>query len=144
MPDTPEKELIVEDEAAPEVVVAIDPLDHDADGKKGGSKTGAASTRSRGAAKQKAIGLPDGEEKVWIVLEESEDIPPTGLPLAHNGIACIVKPGEPVAVPQKYLNILDDAVMSKPLLESGTGRVIGHRDRMRFPYRRVAAPADVE
>lgn len=33
---------------------ATDPLDHDGDGKKGGSEKGAKSTRSKGAAKAKA------------------------------------------------------------------------------------------
>lgn len=33
----------------------IDPLDHDGDGKKGGSEKGAASTRGRGKAKADAV-----------------------------------------------------------------------------------------
>jgi hypothetical protein len=111
----------------------IDPLDHDADGAKGGSLPKA----KRAAAKKSK---KDEAGYIWIILEENDDIPPTGLPLGHNGTAYLVRPGEPVQVPVQVLNVLDDAVTSVPVRESGTDRVIGHRERMRFPYRRVAAP----
>lgn len=86
-------------------------------------------------------GMP---ERVWIQLENNDDIPPTGLFLSHNGLSYLLQTGEPVAVPEFLLEILDNAVLSAPVMDPKTRRVVGHRDRARFPYRRVAAPATAE
>lgn len=74
---------------------------------------------------------------VKIVLEENDDIPPTGLFLGHNGKGYIIKPGEPVDIPQHLIDILDHAVMSSPQMDPSTKQVIGYRERMRYPYRIV-------
>jgi hypothetical protein len=37
-----------------------------------------------------------------IVLEESSDVPPTGLPIGVNGDVMMVLPGEPVFIQNKY------------------------------------------
>ena len=126
----PEQAIVVDE--APEAIAA-DPLDHDNNGKKGGSKRGAASTRAKGKAKSDA-------GRSWIVLEENQDIPPTGLFLSHNGDGIMIVAGEPVLVEDKYIEILDQAETSVPHIDPSTQRVLSHRKRLRFPYRRVAAP----
>ena len=95
------------------------------------------------AAPKKAapVGMP---ESVWIILEENDDIPPTGLFIGHNGDSFLIRTGVPLHVPLKILAILDDAIKTVPLTDPVTMRVVGSRDRMRYPYRRVAAPVDTE
>lgn len=88
-------------------------------------------------AKKASKGMPD---RVWIQLEESEDIPPTGLFLGHNGSGYMLRPGEPVHVPAHIVEILDHAIVTMPVTDPTTKRVVGYRERMRFPYRRVEAP----
>ena len=83
-----------------------------------------------------AQGMPK-RVKIW--LEESDDIPPTGLPLGHNGTAYVIKPGEAVEIPAFLLEILDNAVMASAVLDPQTRQVVGWRDRLRYPYRRLAA-----
>jgi hypothetical protein len=80
------------------------------------------------------------EERTWIILEENEEIPPSGQFFGHNGDGFLLKPGEAALVPNRLIEILDHAVLSVPVVDPTTKRVIGHRERMRFPYRRVAAP----
>ena len=81
-----------------------------------------------------AVGMPK-RVKIW--LEESDDIPPTGLPLGHNGVSYIIRPGEAVEVPEFLIEVLDNAVMAAPVVDPQTRQVIGYRDRLRYPYRRL-------
>lgn len=84
--------------------------------------------------KARPQGLP---ETVKIILEENDDIPPTGLFIGVNGKGYLIRAGEPVDVPRHVLEVLDNAVMSSPSVDPATRQVIGHRDRMRYPYRVV-------
>ena len=88
-------------------------------------------------AKTKAAAKKLGIEYVTIILEESGDIPPTGLFIGHNGNSFMIMPGEPVDVPDFLLNVLDDAVMSSPTTDSKSQKILGYRNRSRFPYRVV-------
>ena len=94
-------------------------------------------SKPRGRTKRAAKGIPD---RTWILVEENDDIPPTGLYVGHNGTGYLIRAGEPVSVPTFLLGVLDAAVATVPVTDPTTRRIIGHRERMRFPYRKVAAP----
>lgn len=76
----------------------------------------------------------DKSDRVRIMLEESDDIPPTGQFFGLNGKGYILRPGEEADVPVGLLNVLDSAIYSVPIMGDGQ-RVIGYKDRLRFPYR---------
>ncbi len=94
--------------------------------------------KGRVDAKTRAAAKKLGVEYITIVLEENADIPPTGLFVSHNGNPFMIMPGEEVDVPDFLLGVLDDAVMSSPTTDSKTQRILGYRNRSRFPYRRVS------
>lgn len=78
----------------------------------------------------------------WIILDDNDDIPPTGLFIGWNGNSFLVQTGIPLKCPIPVLNVLDDAVMSTPVTDPKTRQVVGYRDRPRYTYREVSAPAD--
>lgn len=75
-----------------------------------------------------------GPKKVRIRLEDSPEIPPTGLFLGHNGIGYVIEAGKEVDVPEFLLEILDNAVMSVPVMDPNTQQVVDYRNRLRYPY----------
>jgi hypothetical protein len=88
----------------------------------------------------KPLGMP---ESTWVILDDNDDIPPTGLFVGHNGTGFLIQTGVPVNVPNHVLQILDDAVMDAPIINPADRKVMGYRPRPRYTYRRVAAPVDV-
>lgn len=88
---------------------------------------------------------PKGTPKsTWIMLEENDDIPPTGLFIGHNGVGFLIQTGVPVLVPDHVIAVLDDAIMSAPVVDPSTKKVMGYRPRRRYNYRSVDAPANPE
>lgn len=75
--------------------------------------------------------------RIRIVLEENSDISPTGLFIQINGRPYILQPAMEADVPPEVVNVLNDAVMSTPVVDPLTQRVTGFRSRLRFPYRVV-------
>ena len=82
-----------------------------------------------------------GERTVRIVLEENDNIPPTGQFIALNGRTWMLRPGEEADVPLGVVNILNDAVQDVPQIDQASKQVIGYRKRLRFPYRVVQPEA---
>lgn len=97
-----------------DVVVAPDPTKH-----VGGETV--ASLRAYGSRK--------------IILEHNDEIPPTGLFVAVNGVGYNIVPGKEVDVPIPVIAVLDNAVRSRPVVEEG--RIVGYQDSLRFSYRNV-------
>lgn len=101
------------------------------------SATGLGSNLTPSKEKAPPVGMP---ETVRIILEENDNIPPNGLYLGLNGRGYLLRPGEEVNVPLGVIDILDHAIMSSPVVDPTTRQVVGHRNRMRYSYRRVATP----
>jgi hypothetical protein len=87
------------------------------------------------AAQKPAARSP--EKRVKIILENSSKIPPVGLFVGHNGRAFLIKPGVPVEVPECVLSVLNDSVVSTPIINPETRQVDGYQDAMQYPYRLV-------
>lgn len=92
----------------------------------------AAATRAAKAAAESAA--PPKVKRVKIVLEENDAIPPTGQFFGVNGTGYQIQPGKEVEVPEFLLDVIDNAVTTKPVLNEDN-QVVGHRDVPRFPYR---------
>jgi hypothetical protein len=72
-----------------------------------------------------------------VILEEDPAIPPTGLFISANGRPYLLMAGVEAQVPQEVISVLNDAVISVPVVDPQTQRVNGYRSRLRFPYRRI-------
>lgn len=97
--------------------------------------------KAGGPARAKARGLADtplsDSPRVRIVLEENDNIPPTGLFVGVNGRSFLVRAGEEVEVPVEVVEALNDAVESVPRTDA-SGNIVDYRNRLRFPYRLLA------
>lgn len=83
-------------------------------------------------------GRKSAAPRVKIILEENDDIPPTGLFVSLNGRGYIIRPGEEVSVPKGVVEILEHAITSAPQVDPSTRQVVGYRDRLRYPFRFVS------
>lgn len=86
--------------------------------------------------------LAQYKKRVWIILEDNESIPPTGLFIGHNGVGFMLKAGVPAEVPVELLEILNHAEYNAPVVDPSTKQIIEYRPRLRFSYRRVAPPTE--
>ena len=97
--------------------------------------------KAGGATRAKARGLADtplsSTPRVRIILEENDNIPPTGLFVGVNGRSFLVRAGEEVEVPVEVVEALNDAVESVPRTDA-SGNIVDYRNRLRFPYRLLA------
>lgn len=110
----------------------------DAPNEGAGTKTGEVekpAAKKKPAPRKRATKPKD--DRVEIILEENDDIPPTGLFLGLNGRGFMLRPGEKVKVPPGIVDILEHAVMSAPVVDPQTKQVIGYRDRLKYPFRKV-------
>jgi hypothetical protein len=87
------------------------------------------------AVKAKPIGMP---ERVKIILEENDNIPPTGQFFGVNGVSYILRAGEEVMATTGIIDILDNAVEARPIVDPNTMKTIGWRNRQRYPYRKIS------
>lgn len=79
--------------------------------------------------------VPAAIKRIRIVLEESVEIPPTGLFIQANGRPYLLLPSMEADVPPEVVNVLNDAVTSTPVMDTMTQQVKGFRNKLRFPYR---------
>ena len=89
----------------------------------------------------KGISQPPKEvsspKTVRIILEENDNIPPTVQFFGLNGRGYILRAGVEVDVPLGIIDILDNAVETRPIIDPNSRRPVGYTDRRRYSYRRV-------
>ncbi len=71
---------------------------------------------------------------IRIVLDENDDIPPTGLFVGLNGRGYLIRPGCEVDIHPDVLEVLDNAVQSRPVVSPENKQVIGYRNQKRYSY----------
>jgi len=95
----------------------------------------ATKARRKSAPERVVSSVRDGY--VRIQLEEGEEIPPSGLFIGVNGRSYLLQPGMEADVPVGVLDVLENAVMSVPRIDPQTRRVVGYKNKLRYPYRRL-------
>jgi len=89
----------------------------------------------RDAPKREPAKAAPKPARVRIILEENDNIPPTGQFFQVNGRPYMLKPGMEADVLPELIEVLNNAIMSVPIINDETKQVSGFRDRLRFPYR---------
>jgi hypothetical protein len=87
------------------------------------------------APKKKAAPEAIAKNTIKILLEESDEIPPNGLFLQHNGRPYLLRTGMEVDIPLFLKEILDHAVITVPQVDPTTKQVTGWRSRQKYAYR---------
>jgi hypothetical protein len=90
------------------------------------------------AAPKARKAAPEVEQKVRIMIEDNDEIPPGGQFVQVNGRSFLIQAGHEVDVPRSVCDVLDHAVKSVPITDN-MNTVIGYRDRLRFPYRVITS-----
>ena len=80
-------------------------------------------------------------KRIVIILEDNDQIPPTGLFIQPNGRPYLLMPAVEARVPIEVINVLNDAVAEVAIVDPISLKVIGFRKRLRFPYQVVARAA---
>lgn len=104
-----------------------------------GEKTEAPQKAEPVTSKKQAPRAASGKKavkRVRIILAKNDEVPPSGLFLGHNGVGYNLKAGKAADVPEFLLDILDHAVVKRPVMDDN-GRVKGYEDSPRFPYQVV-------
>lgn len=96
-------------------------------------KAVAIAAPKRKSKKAVAVAAPKNN-RICIMLDDNEDIPPTGHPVSVNGKMYILKTNEKMWVPPEVIEVLENAVTSVPVFGQGQ-KVLGYRDRPRLPFR---------
>jgi len=121
-------------EIAEDTEVVEDPVD---DATSNISQQQAWPTEYTGKADAAVKKRTKGVKLTRIVVDDNDDIPPSGLFVGVNGKNYMIQTGVEVDVPEPLLEVLDNAVMSMPVTDPRTKKVVGYRDRTRYTYRRV-------
>jgi hypothetical protein len=87
--------------------------------------------------RKRVVAESDQNKRVKIILEENENIPPTGQFFGVNGTGYLLRAGETAEVPEALIDVLDNAVEEVPVVDPVTKQPIGHRPKHRFAYRVV-------
>jgi hypothetical protein len=82
----------------------------------------------------------DAKDRIWIVLDDNDEIPPGGQFIGINGVAYMLLPGIEAFVPRAICDVLDHAIKSVPVQDPISRRIIGWKPRKRFPYSIVRDP----
>lgn len=81
------------------------------------------------------------ERRVWIILEENENIPRNGLSIGTNGFQCLLRPGVRANVPISIVDNLRHAIEGKAVVNPDTLKVERFINVLRFPFRIVRPEA---
>lgn len=136
--ETPTQESLFGSDSA--AIQPLPPAAAAASAKKSGARASTPrGAQSKAAAEEAADSAVVGAERMFtIILEESDEIPPTGQFVGVNGRTWMIRPGEEVTVPACVLEALNDARASVPRTDAA-GNIVDYRDKQRLPYRLVRA-----